>query len=83
MSTWTPMNADELRASIGETVTVIPAVTFSADRDTEPGAQPWKATLVGVTLDGKAIIQQEGYDPRPMNGEAQSHPVGGIQIGSW
>lgn len=58
-----------LAGLIGSPVTVIPAVTFSADRDTEPGAQPWQATFRGFADDGRVVVQQDGYDARPVNGE--------------
>ena len=47
--------------TVGQTVTIEPRVTFSADRDTEPGAQPWTATCVGWTPT-KILVMEPGYD---------------------
>lgn len=49
---------------IGETVTILPRLGPGESRDTEPGAQPWTAVLVGCAR-GKAIIDQgSGYKLR-------------------
>lgn len=53
MSTLTKHTAVELAANIGKEITIWPLVGRGESRDTEPGLQPWKATLVGVTqIDG-------------------------------
>jgi hypothetical protein len=48
--------------TVGQTITIWPKVLFSADRDTEPGAQPWEATVVGYT-DDKVIIASDYPEP--------------------
>lgn len=52
---------------VGQEITIWPKVTFSADRDTEPGAQPWKAIVVGYT-DDKVIIADDSEYYRARGG---------------
>lgn len=40
----------------GDEVTIYPR-HFPGDLDTEAGAQPWTATFLGLTTDGRIIIQ--------------------------
>jgi hypothetical protein len=53
----------------GDTVTVWPALNrrHGESYDTEPGAQPWKATYLGTTKDGKLLVQEGSYEPREIN----------------
>jgi hypothetical protein len=56
-------NSQNTQLTVGQTVTVWPRITPAngESRDTEPGAQPWKATVVGWT-DTKVIVACE-YSP--------------------
>jgi hypothetical protein len=63
----------ELGLHLGEEVQVWPLVCRGESRDTEPGLQPWKATLKRVSVvpgelgeppTVKAVVAQDGYDER-------------------
>lgn len=83
MTTNEPISREQACEYVGRTVTVIPHRGVGESRDTEAGLQPWEAELVGVTLDGKAIVQMDGYESRVMNGAISVTPSGRVQIGSW
>lgn len=54
----------------GDTVTIWPPLSVGMSRDTEPGAQPWKATFVGVTPTGKIRILDDVGKERELDAAA-------------
>lgn len=57
----------ELAGHLSERVKVMPRLSIGESRDTEPGAQPWTATLVGVKHEnGKnfAVIETDAGNER-------------------
>jgi hypothetical protein len=53
----------------GDEVTIWPRVYAGESRDTEAGAQPWKATFIGATTDGRYIIEEAGHAFRTVDAE--------------
>jgi hypothetical protein len=43
--------------AIGDEITIWPKLASYESRDTEPGAQPWKAKYLGTTARGKLLVQ--------------------------
>jgi hypothetical protein len=80
---------DMVGSLVGREVTVVPRVMFSADRDTEPGAQPWQATFLGLAEDGDGYMVKEDGAAKPRNLRLTELAVVGdgkhahLQLGSW
>lgn len=55
--------------AVGDEITVWPLISRGESRDTEAGAQPWKATYLGTTKDGHILVQDlaKKYGPRVIN----------------
>lgn len=55
----------------GDTVTVWPTCSRGTGEsyDTEPGLQPWKATYLGTTVEGKLLVQDGDYPPTEVGPE--------------
>jgi hypothetical protein len=43
----------------GDIVTIWPRVRPGESRDTEGGLQPWKATFLGATPDGRIVVRTD------------------------
>lgn len=75
---------DILTQHIGEEVTIIPHRGVGESRDTEPGLQPWEATLEGVDANGCPIVRQGDYEARTLrHTDFRILANGQIQFGSW
>jgi hypothetical protein len=61
------MSTERPILTVGQTITIWPLLSRGESRDSEPGAQPWKAVCVGWT--DEHVLIEEGDSIRKIKWE--------------